>query len=419
MKLQNRINIRFLIVTLLVFVVAGVFFYFTLAQIIDQNINEMLSSRKTNVILYLEHNEVDSIVWSSPDRSIQIRRIPIISSSSFISDTLAYDEDEKELIPFRKMVFSTSVNSNNFEITILQSLLESEDLQAAIFFFMVILFVLLLLVLFFLNRWLSDKAWKPFFNSLSLLKAWKISDNRQINFDQTGISEFDQLNRTLEEMMKKMQTDFVNLKEFTENASHEIQTPLAIIKSKLELLLNENSLSDLQHKRLHDVFETVIRLSKMNEAMLLLSKIENRQFVEKREIDFCSLIQTRLEYLEELFALKQIELSVRLDTPVTVLMHPILADILINNLLSNALKHNFNNGKIVISSEKNNISFLNTGNPLNINPEKLFKRFVKSSSSDESTGLGLAIANEICRSNNLRLNYTYLKDYHHFTLTKA
>ena len=238
MKLQNRINIRFLIVTLLVFVVAGVFFYFTLAQIIDQNINEMLSSRKTNVILHLEHNEVDSIVWSSPDRSIQIRRIPIISSSSFISDTLAYDEDEKELIPFRKMVFSTSVNSNNFEITILQSLLESEDLQAAIFFFMVILFVLLLLVLFFLNRWLSDKAWKPFFNSLSLLKAWKISDNRQIKFDQTGISEFDQLNRTLEEMMQKMKTDFVNLKEFTENASHEIQTPLAIIKSKLELLVS-------------------------------------------------------------------------------------------------------------------------------------------------------------------------------------
>jgi len=304
MKLQNKINIRFMLVTLLVFTVAGVIFYLALGHVIDHNIKGILKSRKTNIILYLQHHRTDSILIGSPDRTILIKQIPKAADQSCISDTMAYDEREKELIPFRKMVFTTSVANNYFEVTILHSLLESEDLQLIIFYFMAILFTLIILALFFLNRWLSGKAWRPFFNSLSLLRSWKISENHQVQFDQTGISEFDQLNQTLEEMIQKMQADFMNLKEFTENASHEIQTPLAIIKSKLELILNDQTLTNIQHKQLHDVFETVIRLSKLNEALLLLSRIENRQFVEKCDIDFSSLIQSRLDYLEELFALK-------------------------------------------------------------------------------------------------------------------
>ena len=419
MRLQNKINIRFILFTLLVFAAAGVVFYFALGRVVDQNIREMLKSRKTNIILYLQHADIENIIHESPDHTIFIRQIAMTEKRRVISDTLAYDLDEKQLIPYRKMVFVTAVNNNCFEVTILQSLLESDDLQQIIFWFMASLFVLILLTLFVLNRWLFEKAWKPFFRSLTLLKSAKISENHPVRFEQTGISEFDQLNRTLEEMIQKMQADFLNLKEFTENASHEIQTPLAIIKSKLELILNDHELSDAQHKRLHDAFETVIRLSKLNEALLLLSKIENRQFVEKSEIDFCQLIRLRLVYLEELFALKQIELSVQLDIPVTISIHPMLADILINNLLSNALKHNFDHGKIFISSGIDEITFSNTGNPLTIDPAKLFKRFVKNNTSDKSTGLGLAIADEICRSGHLRLTYTYSNDLHCFHLRKV
>lgn len=417
MKLQNKINIRFILVTLIVFIVAGVVFYYSLGAVVQQNIGEMLDSRKANIILYLQHNEINNIIKQSPDHTIFIRQIAKTNDRQVISDTLAYDIDEKQSIPYRKMEFTTSVNNNYFEIIILQSLLESEDLQKIIFYFMTILFTLLLFALFLLNRWLSKKAWKPFFRSLSVLKATKISEKHQIIFDQTGIFEFDQLNRTLEEMIQKMQTDFFNLKEFTENASHEIQTPLAIIKSKLELLLDDQELSVLQNKRLHDAFETVIRLSKLNEALLLLSKIENQQFVEKSEIDLCILIKSRLEYLEELFAIKQIELFIQLDAQVIISIHPLLADILINNLLINAMRHNLNNGKIIISSGINQITFSNTGNPLIIDQTRLFKRFVKYSSSEESTGIGLALVDEICKSNHLQLNYSYLNQLHSFTLS--
>ncbi|MEI7831447.1 MAG: HAMP domain-containing sensor histidine kinase [Prolixibacteraceae bacterium] len=418
MKLQNKINIRFLMVTLVVFAIAGMIFYFALGRVIDQNIREMLDSRKTNIISYLQRNVADSIPPASPDQSIYIRKIKKTENYTSISDTMVFDKVEKDMIHCRKMVFTLAVQDRHYEVTLLQSLLESEDLQALIIYFMVFLFSLILLALFFLNRWLSFKAWKPFFSSSAMLKSWKIGENKQVHFDKTGISEFDHLNRTLEEMIEKMQSDFVNLKEFTENASHEIQTPLAIIKSKIELLLNDPVLNQKQHKQLHDVFETVIRLSKLNEALLLLSKIENRQFDEKSEIDLTSLIKSRLIYLEELFELKQIGLSTNLDHPFIVAIHPMLAEILIDNLLGNALKHNHHHGRIIVTSEMTNIIFENTGPSLTFDPQKIFNRFVKQSTSMASNGMGLAIADEICKSNQLTLEYSNNNELHRFKLSK-
>lgn len=418
MKLQSKINIRFLSVTFLVFVIAGVLFYFALGKVVDQNIREMLKSRKAYVILNLRQksNLIDTI--ESPDHSIFIKRIIGGKEYSQFSDTLAYDQEEKELIPFRKMTFSVRSGANRYEVSILQSLLESEDLQMAIFYFMSGLFMLVLLALFLLNRWLSASAWSPFFKSLSILNSWKIGENKAVSFDRTNISEFDQMNRTLENMMQKIQVDFVNLKEFTENASHEIQTPLAIIKSKLEQVLQDQTLSEQQHQRIRAAFESAIRLSKLNEALLLLSKIENQQFVEVSNVDFCHLIQSRVEYLEELFALKHIDVKVSLDEKVIFYMNPILAEILINNLLSNALRHNVINGKVIISAQNNAITISNSGKQAEVDVSRLFHRFAKQTTSSESTGLGLAIANEICKIYQLELKYSYSDGMHHLYLGK-
>lgn len=416
MKLQNKINIRFLAVMFLVFSIAGVLLYFALGQVIDENIREMLKSRKATIESGLKknHKYLDSI--ESPDHSIFVKRIEKMKKYTHFSDTLAYDLEEKKLIPFRKMTFTAKSNDRYFEVVLLQSLLESEDLQMVIFYFIAGLFVLVLLALFFLNRWLSAKAWNPFFKSLSVLSSWKIGENQTISFDRTGISEFDQLNSTLEKMMHKIQADFVNLKEFTENASHEIQTPLAIIKSKLEMVLQDKTLNDQQNQRIHAAFESAIRLSKLNEALLLLSKIENQQFVEKLEIDLCQLIKSRIEYLEELFTLKQIELSVNIEEQVVFNINPILAEILINNLLSNALRHNVEKGKILISSENQEITISNTGKTTKLDSTRLFQRFSKLASSMDSNGLGLAIAFEICKTNDLQLDYHYSNEMHHLSL---
>jgi signal transduction histidine kinase len=419
MKLQNKINIRFLLVTLVVFVIAGVLFYWALGHVVDYNIREMLDSRKASVLLYLQNSDKDKLAAVSQDRTIFIRKISKTTDYTLVSDTLAFDPDEKGMIPCRKMVFSAVARGDSYEVTILQSLLESEDLQAVIFSFMTLLFLIIFVALFFLNNWLSNKAWKPFIQSSSKLKSWKLSELHLVRFEKTGVTEFDQLNQMLEEMMEKMQADWVNLREFTDNASHELQTPLAIMKSKLELLLNEDSITGMPHNQLYEMFQTVIRLAKMNEALLLLSKIENRQFGERAEIDLSGLIQSRLSYLGELFAMKEIELVVGLEASFIVQIHPMLADILVNNLLSNALNHNFSLGRITLQSENQEIVISNTGIKQPLDPQKIFRRFVKGSSSMNSNGLGLAIAAEICQANHLDLAYAYLNDCHCFTLRRT
>ena len=270
MKLQTKINIRFLALTFMVFSVAGVLFYFALGRVVDQNISEMLESRKEYILLNLQQHPLTVDSLESTDRSIFIRRVGKVNQSELFSDTMAYDQEEKELTPFRKMTFFVQANDRTYKVVLLQSLFESEDLQMVIFSFMALLFCVVLLALFFLNKWLSVRAWRPFFKSLLILNAWKMSENQTFSFDSTGISEFDQLNSSLDKMMHKIQSDFVNLKEFTENASHEIQTPLAIIKSKLELVLQDKTLNDQQHQRIRAAFESAIRLSKLNEALLLL-----------------------------------------------------------------------------------------------------------------------------------------------------
>jgi len=416
MKLQTKINIRFLTVTFLIFSVAGVLFYLSLGHVVDHNILEMLESRKAYIAISLKQNPpiLDSI--ESADHSIFIRQINSPNEYKRFSDTISLDEEEKELVPFRKMTFTVHNGEKHYEVVLLQSLLESEDLQMVIFSFMTVLFGIVLLALFFVNRWLSNKAWNPFFKSLSLLNSWKIGENQAVCFERTGISEFDQLNSTLENMMNKIRTDFVNLKEFTENASHEIQTPLAIIKSKLEMVLQDKTLNDQQYQPIRAAFESAIRLSKLNESLLLLSKIENQQFVEVTEVDMCQLIQSRLEYLEELFALKQIEVEIQLENPVIFTINSLLAEILINNLLSNALRHNFEKGKIFILSENQEIIISNTGENTQMDVSRLFQRFAKQTASSESNGLGLAIAAEICKTNYLELSYSYSDEMHHLSI---
>ncbi|MDP4186184.1 MAG: ATP-binding protein, partial [Bacteroidota bacterium] len=145
---------------------------------------------------------------------------------------------------------------------------------------------------------------------------------------------------------------------------------------------------------------------------LLLSKIENRQFVEQTEIDLCALIIKKLEFLEELFALKQIKITTRFFSEVKTIINPMLADILINNLLSNALKHNIKKGEIRISSRDREITIQNTGKAPTIDLTKVFQRFAKQGDSTESTGLGLAIANEICKSYGFTLTYYFKNDLH-------
>jgi signal transduction histidine kinase len=416
MKLLNKVNFRFLVLLLVVFSLTGVVLYFVLGYMVDDNIDHVLINRSKIVVNTIKYHPLTAISTVSPDQSVIIDKIPPTSSYRIFSDTTIFDSIELENIACRKIILTAAADSTCYKISITNSRVETEDLVQLIFFFMLGLFILIVFVLFFLNRKLSFSVWSPFFNTLKQLKSFRIEQKKHVRFEDTDISEFQQLNESLTSLLKKVQEDFNNLKEFTENASHEIQTPLAIIKSKIETILQDKSLTPQLYQQIQVALESVSRLSKLSEALLLLSKIENRQFVEEKEMDICELIRQRLEFVEELTELKKLEVTVNFHSQIVIKINSYLAEILINNLLNNALKHNFEGGRIIITSSDKKIIFSNTGIPLTVPPEKLFHRFIKHKTGSESTGLGLSIVSEICKNYGVDLQYDNNGGFHNITL---
>jgi len=293
-------------------------------------------------------------------------------------------------------------------------LVETESLASALLILTFILFVILMVALFLANNWVSKKIWNPFYRTLENIKQFRVSQTTSISFQDTNINEFKELNFVIGNLTERLRNDFNVLKEFTENTSHELQTPLAIIKSKLELLMQADNLTDSQYTSINTSYSTVNKLSKLNEALGLLTKIENSQFVNTESIDLCLLIKNKISTSGDLLNMKSVKVTKNNCTSFYISMNPTLADILIENLINNSIKHNVQNGSISIDVIKNEIRISNTGNPLSIDPISLFQRFSKFNS--QSFGLGLSIVKGICNQSNIEINYQYRNNWHFISL---
>jgi signal transduction histidine kinase len=215
-----------------------------------------------------------------------------------------------------------------------------------------------------------------------------------------------------------MHGDYLSMKTFTENASHEIQTPLAIIQSKLELLLQDNLLTEQQIVAISSAFEATQRLSKLNQALLLITKIENNQFDASESISIKIVVEKYQVFFAELLDRKKITLGIIVHADWLLFIHPLLADMLISNLFSNAIRYSNQFGNIDIVITENSFEMANTSTMPPIAATRLFQRFIKHDSAT-GNGLGLAIVKEICDTNNIGICYEHEHDKHRFKLTAS
>jgi signal transduction histidine kinase len=213
-------------------------------------------------------------------------------------------------------------------------------------------------------------------------------------------------------MTSKARRDYQSLKEFTENASHEMQTPLAIAKGKLELLQQNINLDENQSKLLDDSQKALTKLSRLGQALSLLAKIENQEFTTQTNIDFSTIVTHTISLFEELATLKNIKLEYYLQPNIYVKMDTTLADVLVTNIIKNAIQHNIENGWIRVYLDQHKLEVINSGEELHLSPETLFLRFKKSNQSKGSLGLGLAIVKKICEVNQLQVQYNYNDQTH-------
>ncbi|MEO6884565.1 MAG: HAMP domain-containing sensor histidine kinase, partial [Bacteroidia bacterium] len=340
-KLLHKTNRYVVFLSLGILLAGSIAVYFSIIYMVDAQITEHLSFEQKKVEMQLKNGENFSAIELNVGDKIHVDTLAtFFQNHSYTRDTTLFDVSEQEQIPYRQLIFPISINGKKSTITISKSLLETEDFVEGIVIIVVSIAFILVLALFWMNRWVSKKVWAPFYRTLAELQAFDIHKSGKINFETSDILEFSELNNAVGKMTAKMFSDYINLKEFTENASHEIQTPLAIIIGRLELFLQSENLSQEQSRQIQGAYEATIRLSKLNQGLVLLTRIENRQYKDSEKISIGKIIEERILALNDFIAKRNLQIKLDLEHEKWITMNAELATILINNLIGNAIKHN-------------------------------------------------------------------------------
>lgn len=411
MKLITKYNSINIIVTVIILLLSSVVYYFFIRATLVHQLDKELKTEKKELKEYVKENNNLPEPTNYKDEQEEFVQIKNLTPERFFS-VKVYDKEHAENIYYRQLEFAVPINDRIFKVIIRKSQQETEDLIKLILMITLAIVLLLLLSLFLINRFLFRKLWRPFTHTLHHLQNFDISRNQPLFLQETKIEEFTLLNKAVTLMTNKAVHDYNEIKNFTENASHEIQTPLAIIKSKLELLSQGDSLKEDQMDNIQSIFEACTRLSRLNQSLLLLTKIDNKQFNDSHKIDLSNIINRILMNYEELFNVHHISLQKDIQPSVFVKMNESLAEILISNLINNAIKHNNDIGFIKIYFKNNEFLISNSGKALKILPASLFERFMKEESNNESLGLGLSIVKKIIETYNFSINYTCTNNIH-------
>ncbi|MDD2594806.1 MAG: HAMP domain-containing sensor histidine kinase [Bacteroidales bacterium] len=292
------------------------------------------------------------------------------------------------------------------------------DLEVDIMTGVMIQFGLIVLVLsislLIIIRLVSKKLWQPFESTLLKTEKFNIERGDVPEFEPADIIEFHKLNNALTQLMNRSVESYRVQKEFTENASHELQTPIAIIQSKLDVLMQKD-LDEDQMKIVQDINRTGARISRLNRNLLLLAKIDNNQFESREEINVGEFLENNIKTLGELYGMDNIRYSC--DSLSTVTANRSLFEIMVNNLIVNALKNTPDNGYVSIVCHQDRLCVANTsinGQPLDEN--KIFERFNHSGDANRGTGIGLAIVKTICDYHGWNISYSFDNRIHLFSI---
>ncbi|PMD98117.1 hypothetical protein BWI97_05370 [Siphonobacter sp. BAB-5405] len=280
------------------------------------------------------------------------------------------------------------------------------------------------LILFFLLNWgffqfnlnrVSYNLWRPFYQNLRRINSYHIRNKEPLQLKDTHIREFELFNQAILDFTTKTQSAYNQLREFTENTAHELQTPLSILLAKVELILKRTSLESENRKELLDIKKTIVRLSGIHKGLNLLSRIRSIQYagnIEKKEINLNELVRESLETYEELIEYRNLTVTLQADTPVLLSTNEELVRILVDNLLRNAVQHNVNQGEITISLTSRGFEMSNTGSVVEGRTEDLFARYHTKSTDNGRLGLGLAIVEAICETLDFHCAYAYQHSQH-------
>ncbi len=422
-KLLDR-SLRPLLIYSLVVLMLSIPVYFLL---IDITWKEELDKHHREIRFKIE-NRINQLAKTDTERIRTIAILNIIEPGFILTpvtaadirpdstyNSIRFDEFIQEREQFRSLVTYIRIQNQTYRLLIETNMEEIDETitiisSVAIFFIIILLFGFI-----YLTRRSSLKMWQPFYQTLTKIKNFDLNQTQEVKLPASNIIEFNELNTSLNTLIHHNISTYRKQKEFTENAAHELQTPLAIIKLKLDLLMQSDSLTPQQAKYIDQSLSALNRATRINKNLLLLAKIENRQFNNDVSLDFVLVLNECLLHLEDYIGETRWQLLTSNKLQKHIQADETLVQILCNNLLINAINHSSKSSNINITLTDTQLTISNAGQaPLN--QEALFQRFKKSVHSKNGTGLGLAIAKEICNQYHWKLQYEFIKDNHIFTV---
>jgi len=411
MKFLTKINRNYFLMLSLLIVMISFAGYFILKTVIFGQTKESLLEKA--FLIKKQISETGKIPSLYPLIEVT-ETVKTSELNPALNEVFIREEGENEQESYTEYSEVISVGTKYYLVKIRQANVESEDLIMAIAIPLLVLMVFTFGFSGFITKKMNQTIWADFESNLSKLENFTFENRAGLQLKNTNIHEFDRLNDVVTRLTKKLNQDYDSLKEFSENASHEIQTPLSIALLNLEEIIQQD-LPEVTFKKIVSSINALKRLSRLNENLILITKIENNQFPAGETINFTKLFRNKVEDFEPLIRSVKIEIIWNIENDFYLKINSQLADVIINNLLSNAINHNLDSGFIRFDSSLDKLVLSNPGPPVNFSDDKIFDRFVKGNS--KSFGLGLSIVKKICGVNGIVISYSF-GEFHSFTLSR-
>ncbi len=410
---MNLLNytLKYLAIAMLVMIsVWAVIFYVNMLDEVYDSLDDGLENYKILVIDKVEKDSTTLTKTEFGEANYEIRELSgpaALKVKDVYKDTLMYMLNEEDLEPVRMLTTAFSHKERFYELKVISSMVEEDDLIEDLVYSLIWLYVALLAGVLIINNFLLKKVWKPFYSLVDQLKKFRLGKDQKIVPVETNVKEFKVLNETVGGLLKHTIEIYSSQKQFIENASHELQTPIAISINKLELLAEKSELTEENLETIGQVIQTLERMTRLNKSLLLLSKIENRQFEDTQDISLNEVFLSVKEEFADFADYKDIEISIHEGGQLRAQMQKDLATILVSNLMKNAIVHNHSSGVLQIEINASYFEVANTGSNSGLNPDKIFRRFHKESGNKHNTGLGLAIVKAIADLYGFSVSYSF------------
>ena len=412
MKLFAKTTLFYLLASLIVFTIGGIVTYNKVKEEVALETDYYLNETFRRLVNEIKSGKSIGVLNNDKVTITKLDNSEVKDTFRVYSDTISKHPLLNRPEAYRRLVRVSKVEGQFYQFDLMDVLIESDDVYQGVTAAFVRLFVFLGLFIIVANtvffRWILS----PFYMSLRQIMLFNVKDKATIQLPDTNTRELKLLNAFILKMTHNARRDYLTLKEFTENASHEMQTPVAIAKGKLELLMESGDLSQDQLQLVQGANQALSKLSRIGKSLTLLSKIENGEFSDTRICNFSEVVAQNIDHFRELALLRNIQIQSVLPSVLQLPIDSALADILISNLIKNAIQHNENGGWINIKLQAQQLEISNSGKAPSVPTESLFNRFKKGQNSSASLGLGLAIVKKITDTQNWQVIYRFAHQTH-------